>query len=240
LKTEARLQTILDPSARASSEWDALAIRMARDGFVVAPGAVGDDRLELIRRLADVTPLTQEADYPGSDKDVGYPGGELIELFRTQPPARPLLERLLGEPVFLVAWQRVGLPRSGGAPWHQDWEREFWPPAVNLALYLDDVTPDNGPTLVAPGTHMLPHPVFDDRAQPREEMVLGPAGTVALFYPTVWHRGSANKTDHPRRALFCYYRSADAIRVRRSPDPDPETGWVLGDPGEPDPHWILE
>jgi ectoine hydroxylase-related dioxygenase (phytanoyl-CoA dioxygenase family) len=169
------------PEARASSEWDALAVQMARNGFVVVPAAVEGERLDLFRRLADNTPLTQEADYPGSDKDVGYVRDDLIGLLRSEPPLMPLLERLLGDPVFLVAWQRVGLPNSQGAPWHQDWEREFWPSAVNLALYLDDVTPENGPTLVVPGTQALPHPVFDDRSQPREEAVLGPAGTVALL-----------------------------------------------------------
>lgn len=213
---------------------------MARDGYVVVPGGVQAERLKLLRSLADNTPLTQEADYPGSDKDVGYVGPELVALLKSEPPVLPLLELLLGDPLFLVAWQRVGLPRSGGAPWHQDWEREFWPPAVNLAVYLDEVTLENGPTLVAPGTHMLPHPIFDDRPQPREEAVLGAAGTVAAFYPTVWHRGSANRTDCPRRALFCYYRAADSVRVRRSPDPEQEAGWVLGDPGEPDPNWILD
>jgi hypothetical protein len=223
----------------SSSEWDALAVQMARDGFVVVRAAVQGERLDVFRRLADNTALTQEADYPGSDKDVGYASDDLSELLQSEPPVMPLLERLLGDPVFFVAWQRVGLPNSQGAPWHQDWEREFWPPAVNLALYLDDVTPENGPTLAVPGTHALPHPVFDDRPQPREEAVLGPAGTVALFYPTVWHRGSANGTDRPRRALFCYYRAREAVRVRRSPDPEPGEGWVLGDPGEPDPHWSL-
>jgi len=232
--------TVQPLSERSASEWDALAVQMARNGFAVVPAAVDGERLECFRRLADNTPLTQEADYPGSDKDVGYVRDDLVALLKSDPPVLPLLERLLGDPVFLVAWQRVGLPRSGGAPWHQDWEREFWPPAVNIALYLDDVTSENGPTLVVPGTHMLPHPAFDDRAQAREEPVLGPAGTVALFYPTVWHRGSANRTDRPRRALFCYYRSADAVRVRRSPDPEPGTGWALDDPGEPDPNWILE
>jgi hypothetical protein len=126
---------------RSASEWDSLAVQMARNGFTVVPAGLDTESLERLRRLADETPLTQEADYPGSDKDVGYCSGDLIELLKSDPPTLPLLERLLGDPVFLVAWQRVGLPRSPGAPWHQDWEREFWPPAVNVAVYLDDVMP---------------------------------------------------------------------------------------------------
>ena len=56
---------------------------------------------------------------------------------------------------------------------------------------------------------------------------------------SIVNMSSANGTDRPRRALFCYYRAREAVRVRRSPDPEPGDGWVLGDPGEPDPHWRL-
>jgi ectoine hydroxylase-related dioxygenase (phytanoyl-CoA dioxygenase family) len=60
---------------------------------------------------------------------------------------------------------------------------------------------------------------------------------VAVFFATVWHRGAANTTDQPRRALFCYYRAADAIRVRRTPDPTAGQGWVLGDADLLNEHW---
>jgi hypothetical protein len=228
-------------NSAASRNWDGLAVAMARDGFIVVPGALDEGRLKELAAIADLTPLTQEADYPGSDVDVGYiTKASLYETLQRDPPLAPLLERLLEKPVFLVAWQRAALPHSSGAPWHQDFEREFWPPAINMAIYVDEVTVENGPTLAVPGTHTLPHPVFDDRPQPREQPVLGPPGTVALFFPTVWHRGSANRTERPRRAVFCYYRSANAVRVRRSPDPGPGMGWVLGDAGDPDPNWLLD
>jgi len=95
----------------------------------------------------------------------------------------------------------------------------------------------NGPTLVVPGTHTLPHPEFDRAVHPKQTAVLGPAGSVALFFATVWHRGAANTTNQRRRALFCYYRAPDAIRVRRTPDPTAGTGWVLGDAGVLSAHW---
>jgi ectoine hydroxylase-related dioxygenase (phytanoyl-CoA dioxygenase family) len=106
-----------------------------------------------------------------------------------------------------------------------------------VAIYLDAVTECNGPTLVVPGTHTLPHPEFDRAVHPKQTAVLGPAGSVALFFATVWHRGAANTTNQPRRALFCYYRAPDAIRVRRTPDPTAGTGWVLGDAGVLSAHW---
>jgi hypothetical protein len=51
---------------------------MARDGFVVISGAVDEERLEQLTVIASGTPLTQEADYPGSDVDVGYDAGGAV------------------------------------------------------------------------------------------------------------------------------------------------------------------
>src|ERR1700728_4924319 len=129
---------------------------LARDGFVVVPGLLSDSELETYRALADRVLLSNRADYPGSERDVGFLDGKdpnVLELMKN-PPFREVLVRFLGDdPVFVNAWVRVALPASPGAPWHQDLQREFWPTPINLAIYLDDVTSDNGPTLVVPGTH---------------------------------------------------------------------------------------
>jgi Phytanoyl-CoA dioxygenase (PhyH) len=223
--------------------WSTLSLTLAKEGYVVVPGLLNHDELGSYRSLADKTIVADRADYPGSDRDVGFvdfndtQGHDLLR----NPPLREVLVRLLGERlVFINAWVRVSLPNSSGAPWHQDLQREFWPTPINLALYLDDVTVENGPTLVVPSTQTLPHPEFDNRPQPREKPVLGPAGTVALFYATVWHRGSPNRTASRRRALFAYYRSKDAIRIRRPPDPAPGEGWELGNPGPLPEQWVGE
>ena len=218
-----------------------IAVSLARDGFVVVPGLLSDTELGTYRALANEVLLADRADYPGSEKDVGFLDGKdpnVLRIFRS-PPLREVLVRFLGHPlVFVNAWVRVALPSSAGAPWHQDLQREFWPTPINLAIYLDDVTTHNGPTLVVPGTHTLPHPEFDMRLQPRERQVLGRAGTAALFYATVWHRGSPNRTAAPRRALFAYYRGKDAVRIRRPPDPAPGKGQELGSPGPLPAQWI--
>jgi Phytanoyl-CoA dioxygenase (PhyH) len=217
-----------------------ITVSLAKDGFVLVPGLLSDRELGTYRALADRVLLADRADYPGSERDVGFldrKDPEVLKLLK-DPPLREVLVQLLGDPlVFVNAWIRVALPSSPGAPWHQDLQREFWPTPINLAIYLDDVTNDNGPTLVVPGTHTLPHPEFDTRQQPRERPVLGRAGTAALFYATVWHRGSANRTASPRRALFAYYRAKDAIRIRRPPDPAAGEGQELGMPGPLPVQW---
>jgi len=218
-----------------------ITLTLAKDGFVIVSEVLNDSELATYRALADSVLLADRANYPGSEKDVGFLDGKDPNVLKilNNPPLREVLVRFLGDPpVFVNAWVRVALPSSLGAPWHQDLQREFWPTAINLAIYLDDVTNDNGPTLVVPGTHTLPHPEFDTRLQPRERRVLGRAGTAALFYATVWHRGSANRTPSPRRALFVYYRDKDAVRIRRPPDPAAGQGQVLGMPGPLPPQWV--
>jgi ectoine hydroxylase-related dioxygenase (phytanoyl-CoA dioxygenase family) len=223
-----------------NSDSKLIAVRLARDGFVVLPGLLNARELQAYRALADRVLLADRADYPGSEKDVGFLDAKdpnVIEILKN-PPLEEVLAGFLGDPlVFVNAWIRVALPGSVDAPWHQDLQREFWPTPINMAVYLDDVTSDNGPTLVVPGTHTLPHPEFDTRRQPRESQVLGRAGTVAFFYATVWHRGSANRTASPRRALFAYYRGRDAVRIRRPPDPAIGEGQELGNPGPLPMQW---
>jgi hypothetical protein len=206
---------------------------------VVLPGVLAANRLSALRALARKIALREKADYPEADTDVGHvPHTSMLQALIDDSPARPLLRYFLGmTPTFINAWQRVALPHSAGGVWHQDLQREFWPPALNLAIYLNTVTEQNGPTLVVPGTHMLPHPEFDRAVYPKQTAILGPAGSLVVFFASVWHRGAANTTDHPRRALFCYFRAADAIRVRRTPDPVQGQGWVLGNADLLNEHW---
>lgn len=202
---------------------------LGRDGFVVLNAGLGPSQLVLLRSIAAAIALDRRADYPDADVDVGF-ATEVTHLRAVleESAAFPLLRRCLGPaPTFVTAWQRVARPGSAGGVWHQDLQREFWPPALNVAVYLDAATATNGPTLVVPGTHVLPHPEFDRRPQPHETAVIAPAGGLAVFYPTTWHRGAANSTDRERRALFCYYRRADAVCLRRTADPPAGHGWTL-------------
>lgn len=223
----------------ADIDWLAYAADLGRDGYVLIRDALPGSRLRELREFADTIALEAKADYPNADMDVGHaPPSPTLQQLMDDPPAFPILKHFFGTaPAFINAWQRVSLPHSKGGVWHQDLQREFWPAALNVAIYLDAVTEHNGPTLVVPGTHTLPHPEFDRTVHPKQTAVLGPAGSVAVFFATVWHRGAANTTDHARRALFCYYRAAHAIRVRRAPDPRAGEGWVLGAATQLNSYW---
>ena len=76
---------------------------------------------------------------------------------------------------------------------------------------LDDFTPENGATRMVPRSHAwrrLPEP-GNAAPLPGEELVTGKAGTVVVMNAHMWHGGTANRTDRPRRAMHVYYTRWD-------------------------------
>jgi len=88
-------------------------------------------------------------------------------------------------------------------------ELGYW--VCNSVWMLDDFTPDNGATRMLPGSHKwrrLPPPESNDPLE-GEELVLGKAGTVVIMNAHMWHGGTANRTNAPRRAMHVYYTRWD-------------------------------
>ena len=71
--------------------------------------------------------------------------------------------------------------------------------------YPHDVTPDMGPTAVAPSTHYYNSA---DQAHQQPDLALaGPAGTVTFVHYDLWHRATANHSDQNRYMMkFLFYR----------------------------------
>jgi ectoine hydroxylase-related dioxygenase (phytanoyl-CoA dioxygenase family) len=80
----------------------------------------------------------------------------------------------------------------------------------NSIWLLDDFTPENGATRVVPGSHRRGTMPGDEMANPGDEhpeqiQLTGEAGTVVVFNSHLWHGGTQNRTDKPRRALHSYF-----------------------------------
>jgi ectoine hydroxylase-related dioxygenase (phytanoyl-CoA dioxygenase family) len=108
---------------------------------------------------------------------------------------------------------------------------DWW--VVNSMLMLDDMTLDNGPTRVVPGSHRWapinvpyvnigdwePPPLSpEDQARvpadlsapyPGEVLVEAPAGSAIICNSSMWHAGTLKKTDAPRRMLHLTYTRRD-------------------------------
>lgn len=113
------------------------------------------------------------------------------------------------------------------------------PDAVNIAISLDDVHEDNGPLTVLSGSHRLglvnsPEPTPNassggwrdhvsanlthtvDDAVARElaaahppAKILGPAGTIGVFHPSIIHSSSDNLSDDRRTMLYITYNAVN-------------------------------
>ena len=134
---------------------------------------------------------------------------------------------LLGEIQVYSLNARNPLQGEGQQPLHSDVPRVHptdWR-VVNSMIMLDDMTPENGPTRLVPGshrwtpinvpdvnmaevTHIDVRPEDHDRIpddpllpHPLERKVTGKAGSVAVINGHIWHGGTRNETGAPRRVL---------------------------------------
>ncbi|MEM7497570.1 MAG: phytanoyl-CoA dioxygenase family protein [Pseudomonadota bacterium] len=149
------------------------------------------------------------------------------EIIRNSGVTR-VLNDLLGPDTTLLTAKLNTKPPGGGAAveWHQDWA--FYPHTnddlLAFGLMLEDVTPDNGPLMVIPGSHRGPllshhaNGVFcgaidpEDPAFEREKAVTltGKAGSMTVHHARTLHGSAPNMSDRARMILFYECAAADA------------------------------
>ena len=113
--------------------------------------------------------------------------------------------------------------------WHQDFN--FQPMTnddlITCLLFVDDVTLENGPLEVVPGSHKGPlythwhngkftGAVADEvMAQHQDNIVkcTGKAGSVCLMHSSLLHGSTANLSDKPRTLYITTYYAEDAIEL---------------------------
>jgi ectoine hydroxylase-related dioxygenase (phytanoyl-CoA dioxygenase family) len=191
------------------------------DGFLPLPGILSAAQLQVIRhRLAELSAaegdqagieVHQEA---GTDRLADLVNKDpVFEVCFTSPRVLAAVAHVLGDFTLSSLNSRAALPGAGHQRLHTDWGE---PAAAgryqvcNSIWLIDEFTPANGPTRVVPGTHrsrQLPGQVMADPEDryPGEVTLLGPAGTVVVFNAHLWHGGTRNTTQRPRRALHSYF-----------------------------------
>jgi ectoine hydroxylase-related dioxygenase (phytanoyl-CoA dioxygenase family) len=149
-------------------------------------------------------------------------GGAFIALGR-DPRILDLVEELLGPNVLLYYSMLMMKPPAGGAasPWHQDLAFYTHDRArlVNVQVYLDAATRENGCVRVVPGSHregLRNH--YDGELHTgvvqgdtrdfdaREVLVEVPAGSIAVWHSLTMHSSHPNNSDRPRRAIAFGYK----------------------------------
>ena len=134
----------------------------------------------------------------------------------------PVLRRItaiLGTCVQLhSATARVTTPGAPDQDWHRDgpWPVDpdgtpigSTPGQINCGYYLDELTAENGPIAIVPGSQRAPfrpprgHPEFPDQL-----VVLARPGQAVMFNGWLYHRGVANRSDKARRVCLMCYQNA--------------------------------
>jgi len=127
--------------------------------------------------------------------------------------------------------------------WHQDFL--FTPHSnddvVTALLMLDEVTEENGPLEVLPGSHRGPlhglwhkgvftGAVADAVAEvcaPEAVLCTGPAGAVCLMHTRLLHGSAPNLSKRPRTLFIAVYSAADALPLSPYPMPSEHEGQIV-------------
>ena len=148
------------------------------------------------------------------------------ELILYEPPL-DVLETLFGTTEFHFHNYKciIKAPRvSSKFVWHRDlpYLQHSTPNLLTAMLCLDDMTEQNGATVVMPGTHRIPHEdVTDADADiPEEKLpnaprvtVTCPSGSAVIFHVNIIHGGGANRSSIPRRNIIGIWGGPDTYPI---------------------------
>ena len=163
-----------------------------------------------------------------------YKVNPLFRSMAEHPKLVSVLSRLLG-PNLRLHGGKINIKASEyGSPveWHQDWA--FYPhtndDVLAVGVMLDDMTEENGPLLIMPGSHR--GPVFDHHAEDgcfagaidpdscsldfsTAARVVGKAGACSFHHVRAVHGSAQNLSGKDRMLLLYQVAAADAWDLRR-------------------------
>jgi ectoine hydroxylase-related dioxygenase (phytanoyl-CoA dioxygenase family) len=213
-----------------------LSRRFRDEGFFVLEDVVPPEDLEALRRECQrfVDERDREMDRLGVDSlDLDHRGSRyFVHAFGKSPAVERFLfsdvmadvaRTALGETVYLFNEQYVVKAAERGMKfgWHQD--SGFIPyahaPYLTCWIPLDDVSEANGTVYLLPyaraGTREVVEHVRDETSNDLVgyfgddpgDAVIVPAGSIACFSSTLFHRSGPNTTDRVRRVYLAQYSS---------------------------------
>jgi ectoine hydroxylase-related dioxygenase (phytanoyl-CoA dioxygenase family) len=198
--------------------------QLDEQGYLVLPGLMSTALLERLRTRVEEL-FAEEGERAGSEFNQ-EPGarrlanlvnkGRVFEEVIVTPEVLEAMSHVLG-PKFKLSSVNVRSadPHSASdQPLHADSaavadEEGYW--VCNSIWMLDDFTKENGATRCVPGSHRwgrAPAPGFFEE-HPGQILVTGKAGDVVVMNSRMWHGGTANSADRPRRAMHVYYTRWD-------------------------------
>ena len=221
-------------------------VRRFRDeGFFVLESVLPQTELELLRSECQrfIDERDREMDRLGVDKlDLDHRGSRYfvhaygkspdIERFLRSDLMVEIATAALGDTVYLFNEQYVVKAAEHGMTfsWHQDsgFVEYDHRPYLTCWIALDEVTEANGTVYLLPysraGTRNVVEHVRDEETNdlvgyfgddPGDPVIV-PAGSIACFSTTVFHRSGPNTTDRMRRAYVAQYTAEPLLSEDRS------------------------
>lgn len=196
-----------------------------RDGYLPLHGVLNAAQVDAFNnRLARLT--EEEAENAGIEVHQEQGADRLSDLYNKDPmftlcmsvpKVLAAIHHVLGDFKVFSLNSRAAQPGQGQQALHTDYGEPVQPGhyrVCNSIWLLDDFTAENGATRVVPGKHrsaQLPGSVMDDPLadHPDQIQLVAPAGTVVVFNSHLWHGGTINRTDRPRRAMHGAFSSRD-------------------------------
>jgi ectoine hydroxylase len=213
-----------------------------RDGFLFFPSLFSPDEVatltaavpELYSRREAYNVREKGSDAVRTNFAAHLTSAPFAHLARHPRMVQPVQD-LLDEPLYMHQFKINGKMAFEGDvwQWHQDygtWLNDDLMPterAMNVAIFLDDVTPFNGPLMFIPGSHKkgvvdakhdlttTSYPLWTvspelitqlvDRAGGKQGGIvspLGPAGSMILFHACLVHASSSNLSPFNRVAVY--------------------------------------
>jgi ectoine hydroxylase-related dioxygenase (phytanoyl-CoA dioxygenase family) len=219
--------------------------RFRDEGFFVLERVLPAGDLETLRGECQrcIDDRDREMDRLGVDElDLDHRGRRyFVHAYGRSPAIRAFLRSdlmvqiaraALGETVYLFNEQYVVKAAERGMKfgWHQDSGFISYPhrPYLTCWITLDDVSEANGTVYLLPyaraGTRHVVEHVRDDRTNDLVgyfgddpgDPVRAPAGSIACFSSTLFHRSGPNTTDRMRRVYVAQYAAEPILDEERS------------------------
>lgn len=130
--------------------------------------------------------------------------------YLTLAPVLEVVNATVGETAILHLMNGFILPSVEPAArkvfqqtFHRDFPRDLngYVASINVFVAVDAFTPENGATLVVPGTHQRVRTPDEQYMRTHALPMCAPAGSLLLFDSTVWHAAGINHSGADRLAL---------------------------------------
>ena len=206
------------------------------EGFVFFPNCFSEEEVELLRIEAETILKTERQEVwrekSGAPRTAfaAHTFNEAFRLLAHHPRLVEPLRQLFGEDVYVHQYKiNAKVAFEGDVwQWHQDygtWARDDGMPlprAMNIAVFLDEVMPINGPLMLIPKSHQhgtlaaghdkqttsYPLWTLDNDTVTRlaaEGGIVAPTGkpgSVLMFHGNLVHASPPNITPYPRKIVY--------------------------------------